>query len=64
MKFKNYKKDYKDEKLEGVRKVIWDGLWHILYWKGKDLTYDRAPKEVAMYVLRNMQKWRNIKNKS
>jgi len=46
--------EYHKEKIEGVRKVVWDGLWHVLYAK----TYDRVPKKVAMYVLRNVHKWR------
>lgn len=53
-------KDYKN-RVEGVRRVRWDALWHIIYRvpKGDDSreTYDRVSKKVAMYVIKNMGKW-------
>lgn len=52
--------EYNKGEIKGVRKVVWDGLWHVLYCE----TYDRVSKKDAMYVLRNMQKWRDNKNKS
>ena len=48
----------KTEDIEGVRKVKWDGLWHVLYkWGGKD-TYDRVGKRTAMSVLKKIEKHR------
>lgn len=50
------------ETVEGVRKVKWDGLWHVLYRIGKRDTYDRVTKSVAMSVMRNMHKWNTQEN--
>ena len=49
---------YHKDSLEGVRKVNWDGLWHIIYKKGDRETWDRVDKKTAMYVVDNMSKWR------
>ena len=41
---------------EGIRKVRWDMLWHILYTSsGKD-TWDRVTKPVALSTLRRYEK--------
>ena len=51
---------YHKKNIEGVRKVKWDDLWHILYsMSGKD-TWDRVDKKTAMYVVSNMNKWRTF----
>ena len=51
---------YKDHKLniEGVRKVVWDELWHVTYFKNDTRTYDRVTKKEAMYILKMFPKWR------
>lgn len=46
------------ENVEGVRKVKWDELWHILYRWGKKDTYDRVDKQEAMQVLEKIEKAR------
>ena len=44
------------EDIEGVRKVKWDGLWHVMYkWWGKD-TYDRVSEKKAMQILKEMKR--------
>jgi len=46
---------YVDKKnIEGVRKVRWDGLWHVLYQWGNRHTYDRVDKRTAMQVLKSI----------
>lgn len=47
-------KDVDMDRVEGIRKVKWDGLWHILYSSGKD-TYDRVDKKTAMSVLKKIE---------
>lgn len=57
---------YHKENIEGVRKVVWDGLWHVMYSKGSlpyhmdviNQTYDRVTKQEAMRVLKMLPKWR------
>ena len=47
---------YKYAEVEGIRKVKWDELWHVLYrWGGRD-TWDRVTKKTAMQVLKKMEK--------
>lgn len=47
------------EDIEGVRKVKWDSLWHVLYrWGGRD-TWDRVNKATAMRVLEKIKRSRN-----
>ncbi len=50
--------EYHKPNIEGVRKVKWDGLWHILYTIGGKETYDRVDRRTAMKVLKNIHKWR------
>ena len=40
-----------DSKPIEVRKTRSDQLWHVVYFFGKTLTYDRVTKEVAMKVI-------------
>lgn len=47
--------------IEGIRKVKWDALWHVLYSIGAKSTWDRVDKKTAMYVSRNMHKWGKVK---
>ena len=42
--------------IEGIRKVKWDELWHILYKFGGKDTYDRVDKKTAMSALRKIEK--------
>ncbi len=42
--------------VEGIRKVKWDGLWHVMYKWGKRDTYDRVDRKEAMRVLRRLEK--------
>jgi hypothetical protein len=44
------------ENVEGVRKVKWDGLWHVMYKWGKKDTWDRVSKKSAMYILKQIEK--------
>jgi hypothetical protein len=56
MSYKYWKHD-----VEEVRKVNWDGLWHVVYKDNRvssGLNYDRVPRKEAMYVVKNMAKWR------
>ena len=47
---------YCKENVEGVKKVRWDGLWHVMYkWHGQD-AYDRVDKATAMRVLKMMER--------
>ena len=49
---------YKDHEVTGVRKVKWDGLWHVLYTisnrldgeRGPRATYDRVTRGVALRI--------------
>jgi hypothetical protein len=47
---------YERHKVVGVRKMRWDGLWHVMYhvrdfYTNKmSLTWDRVPKAEAMRV--------------
>jgi len=47
--------------IEGIRKVKWNGLWHVLYNiplkedKYRE-TYDRVDKKTAIRVLKIMEK--------
>ena len=44
------------ENVEGVRKVKWDMLWHVMFkWGGKE-NYDRVDKKTAMSILRKLEK--------
>ena len=49
--------DVKIENVEGIRKVKWDGLWHIMYYlkRGKE-TYDRVDEKTAMKALRKIER--------
>ena len=53
------------ENIIGVRKVKWDGLWHVLYnGSGKKNgitgnTWDRVTRQEAMSVLRKISQNRN-----
>ena len=38
-------------KIEGVRKVRWDALWHVMYTVAGKPTWDRVTKDEAMKVL-------------
>ena len=54
---------YKDhiENIEGVRKVVWDDLWHIMYDGNgaiEPVIYDRITRKEAMYILKMLPKWR------
>jgi len=55
-------KDHK-ESIIGVRKLNWDGLWHVLYGKESHIfwneTYDRINQRTAMYIVKMMPKWRS-----
>jgi hypothetical protein len=46
------------DKVEGIRKVKWDGLWHVMYEYEltSKQTYDRVDKRTAMRVLKMMEK--------
>lgn len=48
-------------RIEGIRKVRWDALWHVLYRipRGDDsiATYDRVDEATAKKVLKNLSKW-------
>jgi hypothetical protein len=46
----------KKEAIEGIRKVRWDELWHVLYNQGFRRTYDRVTKKEAMSVLKAIKK--------
>ena len=46
------------EQIEGIRKVKWDELWHIIYKEGKSDNYDRVSKKEAMQVLRKVERCR------
>ena len=46
---------YKDHTVVGVRKMRWDGLWHILYHIGEELTWDRVTKEEALKVAKRLK---------
>ena len=54
MSYKNV--DMKE--IEGVRKVRWDELWHVLYQYGKRHTFDRVDRKEAMSVLKKIEKSR------
>lgn len=46
---------YVDPKnIEGIRKVRWDEMWHVLYRSGKQKTYDRVDKKTALRVLKDI----------
>ena len=49
------------ETVEGVRKVYWDRLWHVLYTYQGKATYDRVPVREAKEVLKRMASWRKYK---
>jgi len=53
--------EYHKKNIEGIRKVRWDGLWHVMYRipQGDDSreTYDRIDKSTAMRILKNIKKW-------
>lgn len=57
---------YHKENVDGVCKVKWDGLWHVLYSSGtlpyhmdvKNHTYDRVTEKEARFVLKMISKWR------
>jgi uncharacterized membrane protein YjdF len=52
---------YKYHKVTGIRKVIWDELWHILYTIGGRETWDRVKKEEALEVIKdNLNDRRNF----
>lgn len=42
--------------IEGVRKVRWDALWHVLYRWGNRDTWDRVSRKEAMSVLKKIEK--------
>ena len=41
--------------IEGVRKVRWDALWHVLYKVNGKETWDRVEKSGAMKVLEKLE---------
>jgi hypothetical protein len=44
--------------IEGVRKVKWDELWHVMYRTNLlGETWDRVDKKTAMYVLKMLPKY-------
>ena len=43
------------EDIEGIRKVRWDGLWHVMYENKSGKTWDRVDKRTAMNVLRQLE---------
>jgi len=43
------------EDVEGIRKVKWDALWHVMYKWGKRETYDRVSRKSAMYILKQLE---------
>jgi len=45
------------ENIEGVRKVKWDELWHVMYRVSNRDTWDRVHKKTAMYVLKMLPKY-------
>lgn len=47
---------YKYAEIEGIRKVKWDELWHVLYKWGNRDTWDRVTKKTAMQVLKKMKR--------
>ncbi len=44
------------ENAEGIRKVKWDGLWHVMYKWGEKDDYDRVDQRTAMSILRRLQR--------
>ena len=38
----------------GVRKMVWDGLWHILYKINGRLTWDRVSRQEALQVAKDI----------
>ena len=55
-------KDHK-ESVYSVRKVNYDGLWHVLYGKQSHRymseIYDRISQRTAMYIVKMMPRWRS-----
>jgi len=45
---------YQYHKVIGVRKMTWDGLWHVLYELEGKLTWDRVPKKEALQVAKTI----------
>jgi len=51
---------YERHKVIAVRKVPWDGLWHVMYyardyWTRKlKMTWDRVPRNVALKVAKGL----------
>ncbi len=45
-----------DNEIVEVRKVPWDGLWHVVYMFGKRLTWDRVTRNDALHVIEKMEK--------
>jgi len=43
------------KEIEGIRKVRWDGLWHVMYENKSGKTYDRVDKTTAMNILRQLE---------
>lgn len=46
------------ENIEGIRKVKWDALWHVMYRWGSRDTWDRVTKQTAMRVMKRVEKAR------
>jgi len=39
---------YHKENIVGIRKMKWDGLWHVMYFLRGKLTWDRVSKKEAL----------------
>jgi len=50
---------YKYGLIVGIRKMVWDEMWHVLYKWGNRTTWDRVSKKVALKVEREMKGERN-----
>ena len=49
---------YKHHKITGVRKVVWDQLWHVMYEIGGKENWDRVNKKEALSVIEKIEKER------
>ena len=52
---------YKNYKIERVRKVSWDQLWHVMYYvrdyysRKRYLTWDRVSRDEALRIADNLK---------
>jgi len=40
--------------IEGIRKVKWDELWHVIYKSNDKETYDRVGRKTAFRILKQI----------